>query len=521
MKLKIYDTTLRDGVQAAGVSFSLLDKLQIARELDKVGFDYIEGGWPGSSPKDLEFFNRVKNISFANAKMVAFGSTRKKDVVVDKDPNILSILEAETPVVTIFGKSWTLHVSKALRTDKEENLRMIEDSVSFFKEKGKEVIFDAEHFFDGYKENPLYAMKTLQVAKEAGADCLVLCDTNGGSMPHEIDQIVRVVKEEIRHPLGIHTHNDGGLAVANTIMAARIGVVQVQGTINGYGERCGNADLCVLIPNLRFKLGLDCLFKETLKSLTRISRLIAELANLTSDEHQAYVGRSAFAHKGGMHVSAISRDRETYEHINPELVGNKRRVIISELAGRSSIIYKLKERNLGVNNSQAISKSLINKIKKLESEGYEFEAADGSFELLVKKSSGEYKKLFDIDGFRVIVEKRGNEKLISEATIKLRIGDKLVHTVAEGNGPVNALDKALRKALKDNFPQLSEMRLSDYKVRILDTGLGTGATTRVLIESVDKEDRWGTVGVSPNIIEASCTALLDAIEYKLNKSINL
>ncbi len=517
MKLKIYDTTLRDGVQAAGVSFSLLDKLQIVRELDKIGFDYIEGGWPGSSPKDLEFFNRVKNISFANAKIAAFGSTRKKDVVVDKDPNILSILEAETPVVTIFGKSWTLHVRKALCTNKEENLRMIEDSVSFFKKKGKEVIFDAEHFFDGYKENPLYAMKTLQVAKEAGADCLVLCDTNGGSMPYEIDQIVRVVKEEVRHSLGIHTHNDAGLAVANTIMAARIGVVQVQGTINGYGERCGNADLCVLIPNLRFKLGLDCLFKETLKSLTRISRLVAELANLTPDGHQAYVGRSAFTHKGGVHVSAISRDRETYEHINPELVGNKRKVIISELAGRSSIIYKLKERNLEVNNPQTISKSLINKIKKLESEGYEFEAADGSFELLVKKSSGEYKKLFDVDGFRIIVEKRNNEKLISEATIKLRIGDKLVHTVAEGNGPVNALDKALRKALEDNFPKLAEMRLSDYKVRILDTGLGTGATTRVLIESVDKEGRWGTVGVSPNIIEASCTALLDAVEYKLNK----
>lgn len=517
MRVKIYDTTLRDGTQAAGVSFSLLDKLQIARELDKLGFDYIEGGWPGSNPKDMEFFKRIKDLSFSKAKIAAFGSTRKKDSSMEKDPNIASLLRAQTPVVTIFGKSWNLHVRKALRTDQEENLRMIEDSISFFKKRDREVIFDAEHFFDGYKDNPVYAIKILRVAGDAGADCLVLCDTNGGCMPHEVDQILRVVKEKIRYPLGIHTHNDSGVAVANTVVAARIGISQVQGTINGYGERCGNADLCVVIPNLKLKLGLDCLPEKALKSLARTSRLINELANLTPNEHQPYVGRSAFTHKGGIHVSAITRDRKTYEHIDPELIGNKRRIIVSELAGRSSIMYKLKERNLGVSDPHLVSADLINQIKKLEHQGYEFEAADGSFELLVKKSTGEYRKLFDIEGFRVIVEKRDDGKLVSEATVKLKIKDRVVHTVAQGNGPVNALDGALRKALENDFPELSEMHLSDYKVRILDTGAGTGATTRVLIESADKEDRWGTVGISPNIIEASCIALLDAVEYKLNK----
>jgi len=517
MRIKIYDTTLRDGTQAAGVSFSLLDKLHISQELDKLGFDYIEGGWPGSNPKDMEFFKRVKSIHFNHAKIAAFGSTRRKNTPVEKDSNIISLLEAETPVVTIFGKSWVLHVRKALLTDESENLRMIDDSISFLKRKNREVIFDAEHFFDGYKENPDYALKVLKVAENSGADCIVLCDSNGGSMPYEIDQIVRVVKERINCPLGIHAHNDSGVATANTVIAARIGVEQVQGTINGYGERCGNADLCAVIPNLKLKLGVDCISKEGLRSLTRISRLVSELANLVPFEHQPYVGRFAFTHKGGVHASAISREKKTYEHIDPELVGNKRRVIISELAGKSSVIYKLNERGLGVKNPQVLSKRLIEQIKKLENEGYEFEAANGSFELLVKKNTGDYRKLFNIEGFRVIVEKRENGKLVSEATVKLNINGKQVHTVAEGNGPVNALDKALRKALEDDFPQISQMHLSDYKVRILDTGAGTEAKTRVLIESSDKDDRWGTVGVSPNIIEASFKALLDAVEYKLNK----
>ena len=517
MRIKIYDTTLRDGTQAAGVSFSLLDKLHISQELDKLGFDYIEGGWPGSNPKDMEFFKRVKSIHFNHAKIAAFGSTRRKNIPVEKDSNIISLLEAETPVVTIFGKSWVLHVRKALLTDESENLRMIDDSISFLKRKNREVIFDAEHFFDGYKENPDYALKVLKVAESSGADCIVLCDSNGGSMPYEIDQIVRVVKERINCPLGIHAHNDSGVATANTVIAARIGVEQVQGTINGYGERCGNADLCAVIPNLKLKLDVDCISKEGLRSLTRISRLVSELANLVPFEHQPYVGRFAFTHKGGVHASAISREKKTYEHIDPELVGNKRRVIISELAGKSSVIYKLNERGLGVKNPQVLSKRLIEQIKKLENEGYEFEAANGSFELLVKKNTGDYRKLFNIEGFRVIVEKRENGKLVSEATVKLNINGKQVHTVAEGNGPVNALDKALRKALEDDFPQISQMHLSDYKVRILDAGAGTEAKTRVLIESSDKDDRWGTVGVSPNIIEASFKALLDAVEYKLNK----
>jgi len=345
----------------------------------------------------------------------------------------------------IFGKSWTLHVKKALRTSKDENLRMIEDSISLLKKEGREVIFDAEHFFDGYKEDPLYALKTLEVAGEAGADCLVLCDSNGGCLPHEIDQIVRIVREKIDHPLGIHTHNDSGVAVANAVIAARIGISQIQGTINGYGERCGNADLCAVIPNLKLKLGIDCISDEGLASLTRISRLINELANLTPCEHQPYVGRSAFAHKGGIHASAISRDHRTYEHINPKLVGNERRIIISELAGRSSILYKLKEKKLEVGDSQLLSQKLVKEIKKLESEGYEFEAADGSFELLVKKSTGEYKRFFEVESFRVIVEKRDNGKLISEATVKVKIRDKIMHTVAEGNGPVNALDRLCEK----------------------------------------------------------------------------
>ncbi len=517
MKVTVYDATLREGAQAAGVSFSLLDKIEIAKELDELGIDYIEGGWPGSNPKDMEFFKRVKSFSFNKSKIAAFGSTRRKDIKAENDPNLKSLLESETPVVTLFGKSWIFHVKKALRTDEDNNLCMIEDSIKFFKARDREVIFDAEHFFDGYKDNPLYALKTLKVAREAGADCLVLCDTNGGCMPYEVDQIVRVVREEMGDCLGIHAHNDSGMAIANSILAARIGVKQVQGTINGYGERCGNADLCVVVPNLKLKLGMDCIPRKSLSSFTRLSRWVNELANLTPDEHQPYVGKSAFAHKGGIHASAISRDEKTYEHVNPELIGNKRKVIISELAGKSSVLYKLKEKELGIKGPTDLTKRLIDQVKKLENGGYEFEAADGSFELLVKKNLGEYKKFFDLEGFRVIVEKRKDGTLISEATVKLRLKGEIVHTVAEGNGPVNALDKALRKALQSTYPQISKMHLADYKVRILDTGTGTEAKTRVLIESSDKKDRWGTIGVSHNIIEASWKALLDSIEYTLNK----
>lgn len=516
-QVRIYDATLRDGTQAEGVSFSLLDKLEITQELDKLGLDYVEGGNPASNPKDMEFFEKIRKISLRKAKVSAFGMTRRRDRRVEEDPSIRALIKAETEVVTLVGKSWILHVEKALRTNKEENLRMIEDSVNFLKKRGKEVIFDAEHFFDGYKDNSQYALKTLEVAQAAGADCLVLCDTNGGSMPFEIEKIIKEVQKEINSPLGMHAHNDAGVGVANSIIAAGLGIGHIQGTMNGYGERCGNADLCSIIPNLVLKLGIDCVCKENLESLTHISHFVSELANLSPDGHQSYVGKSAFAHKGGMHVSAISRDKRTYEHIDPELVGNKRRVLVSELAGRSNVLYKLKEKELGLEEDTLLSKKIIARVKELENQGYEFEGAEGSFELLVKKAKGRYKKLFDLEGFRVTVEKRDDGRLISEATVKLKLKGKIVHTVAEGNGPVNALDKALRKALKQEYPQLSQMHLADYKVRILDARAGTRAKTRVLIESSDKEDRWGTVGVSPNIIEASWEALIDSIEYKLLK----
>ena len=519
MEIKIYDTTLRDGTQAEGVSFSAMDKIEIAKELDRLGVSYVEGGWPGSNPKDIQFFKKISRISLRKAKIVAFGSTRRMDMRVDRDPNLRALMDADTDVVALFGKSWVLHVEKALRTDKEENLHMIEDSIEFFKKRGKEVIFDAEHFFEGYKANPHYALETLRVACQAGADCLVLCDTNGGSMPYEIEEIIHKVQENMRYPLGIHTHNDAGMAVANSIIAARAGAHHIQGTINGYGERCGNADLCVIIPILELKLGLHCISREGLRSLTEISRLVNELANLSPNDHQPYVGRSAFTHKGGVHASAITRDEKTYEHIDPRLVGNERRVLISELAGRSNVLYQLKgKKGMGRKEKITLSKKVIERIKVLENKGYEFEGAEGSFELLVKKTDGRYKKLFNVEGFRVTVERGtyGN-RLISEATVKVRVKGRLYHTVAEGNGPVNALDNALRKALEQEYPQLHQMHLADYKVRIVDARAGTRAKTRVLIESTDRESRWGTVGVSPNIIEASCEALLDSIEYKLLK----
>ncbi len=519
MGIEIYDTTLREGTQAEGVSFSVMDKVEITKELDRLGVSYIEGGWPGSNPKDIQFFKRISRISLRGAKIAAFGSTRRVGMRADRDPSLHALMEADTDVVTLFGKSWVLHVEKALRTNKEENLRMIEDSIEFFKKRGKEVIFDAEHFFDGYKANPHYTLKTLKVACQAGADCLVLCDTNGGSMPHEIEEIIHKVQENIKYPLGIHTHNDAGVAVANSVIAARAGVHHIQGTINGYGERCGNADLCIIIPTLELKLGLHSISPEGLRSLTEISRLVNELANLSPNNHQPYVGKSAFTHKGGVHASAITRDERTYEHIDPRLVGNERRVLISELAGRSNVLYQLKgEKGMGRKEKITLSKKLIEKIKTLENKGYEFEGAKGSFELLLRKTDGRYKKLFNVEGFKVAVERgRHGSRVVSEAAVKVRVKGKLYHTVAEGNGPVNALDNALRKALEQEYPQLHHMHLADYKVRILDARAGTRAKTRVLIESTDKQSRWGTVGVSPNIIEASCEALLDSIEYKLLK----
>jgi 2-isopropylmalate synthase len=515
-RVRIYDTTLRDGSQTEHISFSVEDKLRIARRLDELGIHYIEGGWPGSNPKDIEFFERVKGLRFKNARMVAFGSTRHARKTASKDPNIKALLRAGTPVVCVFGKSWDLHVRDALKVPLEDNLKMIRTSISYLKKKGKEVIYDAEHFFDAYKQNPEYAMETLQMAEEAGADCLVLCDTNGGTMAYEVHSIMEAVQEEIGAPLGIHAHNDAEMAVANSIMAVRMGAVHVQGTINGYGERAGNANLCSIIPNLKIKLGIDCVSDRQLALLTEVSRYVSEIANLSHRDSLPYVGSSAFAHKGGVHVDAVLKNPETYEHMRPELVGNIRRVLISELSGKSSILVKAREYKLDLEKETPKAKKIVDLVKDLESQGYQFEGAEASFELLMNKALGRYKDYFELEGFRVIVD-TADEQLLSEATVKVKVGDKREHTAAEGNGPVNALDNALRKALEQFYPELVEMHLTDYKVRVLDTKEGTAAKVRVLIQSSDTKTSWGTVGVSENIIEASWLALADSIKYKLMK----
>ncbi|MCD5401940.1 citramalate synthase [candidate division NPL-UPA2 bacterium] len=515
-RVKIYDTTLRDGMQAEGVSFSLKDKLAVAKKLDALGIHYIEGGWP-SNPKDINFFKEIVRIPLRQAKIVAFGSTRRANKTAKDDPNLKTMLSAGTPAVAIFGKSWTLHVKKVLKTTLQRNLKMIEDSISFMKSKGKEVIYDAEHFFDGYKDNPEYALRTLKAAEKAGADWIVLCDTNGGVMPYEIESVSRKVKREMKTSLGIHTHNDSGMAVANSLMAVKAGCTQVQGTINGYGERCGNADLSVVIPNLKLKLGVSCISNEQLRTLKETSRYVSELANLIPDDRQPFVGDSAFAHKGGMHVDAVRKTPLSCEHIRPELVGNRQRVLISELSGKGNVLYKASQFGLDLSKDSPETKKMVKVLKELEHRGYQFEAAEGSFELLMRKSLRRYKKLFELEGFRVSVEKREDNRLISEATIKVKVGGVREHTAAEGDGPVNALDNALRKALEKFYPALADMHLSDFKVRILDPKSGTAAQTRVLIESRDHKDTWRTVGVSENIIEASWQALVDSIEYKLLK----
>ncbi|MDD5774031.1 MAG: citramalate synthase [bacterium] len=518
VKLKIYDTTLRDGAQGEGVSFSLEDKLRIVKKLDEFGIHYIECGWPGSNPKDEIFFQEVKKIKLSHAKICAFGSTRKPDSKTSEDANVQALLSAGIEVITIFGKSWDFHVKKALETTLEENLKMIYETVSFLKSKRKEVIYDAEHFFDGYKANKDYALKTLEKAHEAGADCLCLCDTNGGTLPWEIEEIIGGVKACFpKISLGIHTHNDNDLAVANSLVAVKCGVNMVQGTINGYGERCGNANLCSIIPNLQLKLQINYLTERRLQMLTEVSRFISELANLPHRENQPYVGKSAFTHKGGIHISAVRKHESTYEHIDPLLVGNARRILVSELSGQSTILSKAGDYGLDFTKNDPQVKEILKNVKKLEQMGYQFEGAEGSFELLVKKATGKYKKFFDLESFRVLVEKRGIKDIISEAVVKVMVNGERNYTVAEGDGPVNALDNALRGILEDFYPQLKEMKLLDYKVRVLTEGVGTIAKVRVLIESGDHEDTWGTVGVSENIIEASWQALVDSFEYKLLK----
>jgi 2-isopropylmalate synthase len=515
IKVDIYDTTLRDGSQREGVSLSVADKIKIAQKLDDFGISYIEGGWPGSNPKDIEFFRRAKKVKFKHARLCAFGSTRRPGINPAEDSNIRALVEAGTDTVTIFGKSWDFHVRDALKTSLKENLEMIRESVEYLKGRNLQVFFDAEHFFDGYKANPEYALAAVEAASRGGADVIILCDTNGGLMPWELTPILNAVKEKIKTPLGIHTHNDAGMASANSLLAVKEGIIQIHGTINGYGERCGNANLCTIIPNLNLKMGIETVTPDQLKGLTKLSRFIAELANIAPSEQQPYVGYNAFTHKGGIHIDAVSKMPATYEHAEPSLVGNKRRILVSELGGRSTISMKTNQNIIKLDKDKPETASLLQRIKEMEHYGYQFEGAEGSFELLILKMMKAYQPLFQLEGFRMIIEKREDGHMYSEATIKVRVGDVQVHTAAEGNGPVNALDNALRKALEDIYPALKKMKLTDFKVRVIDGVDGTGAQVRVFIETRDEEKTWGTVGVSPNVIEASWIALVDSLEYGL------
>jgi 2-isopropylmalate synthase len=510
----LYDTTLRDGTQREGISLSLEDKLKIARRLDDFGIHYIEGGWPGSNPKDVEFFRRIPSLGLKHAKVAAFGSTRRKHTQPAQDSNLRALLDAKTDVVTLVGKSWELHVTDVLETTPEENLTMIGDSVAYCKAQGKEVIYDAEHFFDGFKANSEYALATIQAAVLGGADYVILCDTNGGTLPWEIMEIMAGVTTQLGQiPLGIHTHDDSGCAVANTLAAVRAGATQVQGTINGYGERVANANLCTVIPDLQLKMGYDCVSAETLARLTELSRYVAELANLTLDDHVPYVGNSAFAHKGGIHVAAMLKNGGSYQHIDPALVGNQQRSVVSELAGRGNLVDKARQFNLDV---EALNvPSVLDEIKRLEAQGFTFEGAEASVELMLRRTHPAYVPPFEMIDYTVMVQQRRGRGLMAEATVKVHVGPKIMHTVAEGNGPVNALDTALRKALVNVYPQLSSVSLVDYKVRILDSDNATAATTRVLIDTRQGPRRWSTVGASANIIEASWRALADSMEYAL------
>lgn len=512
----IFDTTLRDGTQGEGISLSVEDKLKIARKLDALGVDYIEGGWPGSNNKDIEFFERAKEeLQLKHARLTAFGSTRRKHTAPEDDVNLNRIVESGVKVATIFGKSWDFHVHEALQTTLEENLAMIYDSVKYLTEQGLEVIYDAEHFFDGYKNNPEYALETIKQAEAAGAKWLTLCDTNGGSMPHEITEIVTKVKAAVSTPLGIHAHNDCELGVANSLAAVMAGARQVQGTMNGLGERCGNANLTSIIPNLQLKLDYSCISDEQLSQLTSVSRYVNEIANVNMQVNQAYVGPAAFAHKGGIHVSAILKHPKTYEHITPELVGNKQRVLVSELAGQSNLVFKAQELNLDLEQDKEKTKQVIEQVKSLEHQGYQFEGADASLELLLRQAYGQIEEMFTLESFRIQVVKSANGPVISEAIVKINVQGEQVYTVAEGNGPVNALDNALRKALIQYYPSIQNIHLTDYKVRVIDEKDATAAKVRVLIETTDFSNKWSTVGVSENIIEASWQALVDSIRYAL------
>jgi len=522
-RVEIYDTTLRDGSQREGISFSLEDKIKLVKELDRFGIPYIEGGYPGANLKDLKFFQESKDLKLKNAVLVPFGRTRHHQNSSDEDDDLLALVNTGLPVVTIFGKTWKFHVRKVLRVSFQKNLQLIEDSIKFLKSKGKTVIYDAEHFFDGYKDDPQYALETLNVAAGSGADKLVLCDTNGGTMVNEVSKIVKEVVSQFDIPVGIHAHNDTGLAVANTMVAVEEGCSHIQGTINGYGERCGNADLITLIGNLQLKKGIRCVPEQSLSRLTWLSRLVSEVANLSSDNHQPYVGKSAFSHKGGMHIDAVRKASRSFEHINPELVGNQRRVLLSEQAGKSAILVKVENEfpNLDKNSPQA--QNLFRKLKEAERDGYWFEAAEASFKLLANKILGKEISLFEVLGFTIVIDsfpKNDGDYLIrSQAMIKVREPNgRVEHTAAEGEGPVDALNNALRKALETFYPQLKNVHLTDFKVRVLDSKSGTAARVRVLIESSDGRESWGTIGVSKNIIKASWDALVDSLEFTLFKN---
>ncbi|TET54788.1 MAG: citramalate synthase [Actinobacteria bacterium] len=511
----LYDTTLRDGAQREGLSFTVQDKLKIAKQIDKLGIHYIEGGMPAANPKDAEFFREAKKLKLKHSKLVAFGSTRYKGVIASKDKSLKAIVNSGVKVACIFGKSWPIHVRKVLKTSLKENLAMISDSVKYLKNQGLEVIYDAEHFFDAYKSDSDYALKTLEAAEVGGADFLVLCDTNGGALPHEVDEIVKIVSNKHKTPLGIHAHNDSESAVANSLIAVRSGVSQVQGTINGYGERCGNANLMSVIPALALKMNKKAITNSRLRLLTETAHYVSEIVNVTPDAHQPYVGQSAFAHKAGLHVSAVSKDKDFYQHIDPSLVGNASRVLISELAGKSNVVIRAKHLGIDLSKEPRKVEKILKKIKELEYIGYHFEAADGSFEVMIKKYLKKYKPLFRLESFRVLMEKRKDTEVLTEATIKVHCKGKRIVATAEGNGPVNALDTALRMAIGKAYPSLKKINLSDYKVRVLDEKKGTGAVVRVLIESSDGKESWGTIGVSENIIEASWQALVDSLDYGL------
>ncbi|MBI1952545.1 MAG: citramalate synthase [Candidatus Omnitrophica bacterium] len=513
----LYDTTLRDGAQTEGISLSVADKLRVTAKLDELGIPYIEGGWPASSPKEMEFFRKAGKLKLKRAVLTAFGSTRRADTPVGKDPQVKSLLASGTRVVTIFGKSWDLHVRDALRATLEENLRMIAETVAFLKKHGRTVFYDAEHFFDGFRENPEYALKTLQAAVDSGAGTIILCDTNGGSLPSRLRQVIDEVKGRVTVPLGIHCHNDMDLAVANSIAAVQAGVTQVQGTVNGYGERCGNANLCSILSILQLKMGYPCVAPERLKTLTEVSHYVAEVCNMHPDDHQPFVGNSAFAHKGGVHINAVMKNPKTYEHADPAVLGNRRRLLVSELGGKSTVLHRAAALRLDAGGDAAKAKRFARMIQVLESKGYHFEAAEGSLEVLMRRAYKRFKRFFDLEGFRVVVERTPEGRLTSEATIKLKVGGVTEHTAAEGDGPIHALDRALRKALVSFYPSLSRMHLVDFKVRVLESQVGTAAKVRVLIQSQDTQESWWTVGVSENIIEASWQALVDSIEFKLLK----